>query len=198
MIYLIRHGQTEWNVALRMQGQGDSPLTELGILQAKAVGRKLKESVYQNQFKIFSSPLGRAVKTSEIICSEMGINRESITTEMNLSEVSFGEWNGLNTEEIEKKFPGELSKRLANKWNYQIKDGETYAQASVRVKMWLDIILSEKMDIILITHDVISKLIRGSYLGLDPESILNLDKHIQNRIYLLDKYKVDYVDCKII
>ncbi|MGL5500038.1 MAG: histidine phosphatase family protein, partial [Plesiomonas shigelloides] len=59
-IYLIRHGETEWNATRRIQGHTDSPLTELGMLQAAQVGQYLAE---EGIGKIISSDLGRAQQT---------------------------------------------------------------------------------------------------------------------------------------
>src|SRR5689334_8295809 len=73
VIYLVRHGQTEFNVARRYQGQGDSPLTLLGQMQAKRMGERLAGLVGDpTGWRIVSSPLGRAVATAKIIARALG------------------------------------------------------------------------------------------------------------------------------
>ena len=70
--YLARHGQTVWNTLGQTQGHGNSPLTELGELQAKDLAEAMKEHKID---MIFSSDLGRAVQTAEIIGKEIGVWR---------------------------------------------------------------------------------------------------------------------------
>ncbi|VGO15996.1 Phosphoserine phosphatase 1 [Pontiella desulfatans] len=84
ILYLIRHGQTQWNAERRMQGRSDSPLTEKGIRMAErlADGFPPVDAVY-------ASPQGRARRTAEIIFG----NRE-IQTDDRLREIDLGEWEG--------------------------------------------------------------------------------------------------------
>ena len=98
-IYLIRHGQTVSNTLKRIQGQSDSPLTEFGVQQAHQVGKRLP------QFKLnhlFTSPLGRAKTTAEIIGSYTGL-KPSI--EERLQEISFGDVEGLTWKDVENLHP---------------------------------------------------------------------------------------------
>ncbi len=69
-LYILRHGQTEFNLQHRVQGQCDSPLTELGVAQAHAAGRWLASQGARFE-RIFSSPLGRALATAEIAREEL-------------------------------------------------------------------------------------------------------------------------------
>lgn len=92
--YVIRHGQTEWNVAGRYQGQKDSPLTPEGLLQAKEVAQKLKTIKFD---AIFSSDLLRAQRTAEIIAIE---HRLAVTTTEALRERNFGTIEGKTELEI--------------------------------------------------------------------------------------------------
>jgi ribosomal-protein-alanine N-acetyltransferase len=66
-IFLVRHGETEWNLARRYQGWGDSPLTPRGIAQAEAIGRRLRALPEAEGATLVASPLGRARRTAEII-----------------------------------------------------------------------------------------------------------------------------------
>lgn len=67
MIYLVRHGQTDWNVEGRNQGRTDIELNETGIKQAEETAKKLEGKKFD---KVFSSPLKRAYKTAQIICDD--------------------------------------------------------------------------------------------------------------------------------
>ena len=197
MIYLIRHGQTEWNLAQRMQGRKDSPLTQLGEKQAKAIGIMLKSKIDHTNIIIFSSPLLRAQKTTKIICLETNLNFDSVILDENLMELSFGNWEGLTHEEIERYYPGELTKRNLDKWNYTIEEGESYLVLAARIKKLLQEYQRIEKDIIIVTHDLVSKIMRGIFLNLNPEEILLLDKHPQNRIFLLEKNQIFLIDCEI-
>jgi broad specificity phosphatase PhoE len=92
--YIVRHGQTIWNVERRVQGQKDSPLTELGKQQAKETAEKLKHISFD---KIFSSDSGRAVETAEILKLEHEI---AVLTTKALRERSFGPYEGKPIHEL--------------------------------------------------------------------------------------------------
>jgi len=72
VIYLVRHGETEWNLVRRYQGWGDSPLTERGLAQAEAIGRLLSGLPEARSAELVSSPIGRARRTAEIIRESLG------------------------------------------------------------------------------------------------------------------------------
>ncbi|MHC1684437.1 MAG: histidine phosphatase family protein [Clostridiaceae bacterium] len=100
-VFLIRHGETEYNVQGRFQGSKDINLTENGIAQA----HQLKER-FQNKFDyIFSSPLTRAYETAKILASVNGT--EAIKVD-NLREINFGEWEGLTAKEVKDTYPDAL------------------------------------------------------------------------------------------
>src|SRR3989344_2130504 len=88
IFYIVRHGESEWNVKGLLQGHSDSALTKKGINQAKLVGKALK-NVYFNA--IFSSDTLRASKTAEIIAMERNL---AINTTELLRERNFGRWEG--------------------------------------------------------------------------------------------------------
>lgn len=96
-IYLVRHGETEWNVKGFMQGQTDSPLTKEGVRQAKVLGKKLKKI---NFSAVFSSDLLRAKRTAEIIALERKI---AVKTTKLLRERAFGRFEGIHNQEFEKQ-----------------------------------------------------------------------------------------------
>jgi broad specificity phosphatase PhoE len=86
--YIVRHGETEWNVKKLLQGQGDSPLTTTGITQASLLGKKLQHIHFD---AVFSSDLLRAKRTAEIITLDRNI---AVTTTELLRERSHGKWEG--------------------------------------------------------------------------------------------------------
>lgn len=80
MIYIVRHGQTDWNVEGRYQGRIDIELNEVGIKQAETIHKELKNIKFD---KVFSSPLKRAYKTAEIICDNNIIKDERLIERCN-------------------------------------------------------------------------------------------------------------------
>ena len=117
MIYLIRHGETEWNRAGRMQGQLDSPLTERGQTQARAVGETLAELTGGGDgLAMVASPLGRTMATATLIAEALGA--KDIAADERLMEMSWGDWDGLTHPEIEARSPGELARRKAGRTDH--------------------------------------------------------------------------------
>ena len=97
-IYLVRHGETEWNKIGIVMGQSDSPLTEAGLEQAKTTAQELKDVHFD---AIFSSDLHRAHITAEIIKLEREL---VIQTSKALRERTYGSWEGKLSEEYRKNF----------------------------------------------------------------------------------------------
>jgi broad specificity phosphatase PhoE len=106
-IYLVRHGVTAWNQAMRMQGQTDVPLAELGQEQAARIGRRMALMALPPQ-AVWSSDLSRARTTAEAIAQPLGL---TVRTLPQLRETGFGVWEGLTRDEIVARGEGEL---LAN------------------------------------------------------------------------------------
>src|SRR5690242_580485 len=98
-IFLVRHGETEWNLARRYQGWSDSPLTPAGIAQAEAMGRRLCQLPEAAEAEIVASPLGRARRTAEIIAECLGRQTPPRLDER-LREISIGSWDGLSRREV--------------------------------------------------------------------------------------------------
>lgn len=183
MIYIIRHGQTRWNLEERKQGRTDSPLTMTGFRQAMAIAEILRDLIPTiGNVKVYASPLYRTQQYAQIIFDYLGWNTDNINVEPSIQEHGFGAWEGLTDYEIEQKFPGEITKRKADWWNYQIPGGgESYELISHRVQDFLDKCNFDDINI-LITHEMISKVMRGKLEDLSQEDTLALN-HPQNVIY---------------
>ena len=183
MIYIVRHGQTAWNLQGRKQGRKDSPLTLKGIQQAKEISNILNNSIEDyTGFKVVVSPQWRCQQFASIICELTGINFSECIFEENLREHCFGLWEGKTEEEIENDFPGFLAKRYIpeNYWSYVVPMGESYELLYSRVGKVLD--KYQGQNVIFICHEMVSKVIRGNKLSLSPEQILPL-KHPQDCVY---------------
>lgn len=98
-LYLVRHGQTDWNAARRVQGRTDIPLNDTGREQARGAGELLARREWD---AIYSSPLSRAVETAEIIGARIGI--DTVTTVDALMERDYGDAEGMTDAEIDARF----------------------------------------------------------------------------------------------
>lgn len=100
-IYLVRHGETDWNLGHRIQGSTDIPLNDTGRGQAVRAGRLLARRSWD---AIYSSPLSRAMETATIISSTVGLGPPLAIGA--LVERSYGDAEGMTDREIRKRFPG--------------------------------------------------------------------------------------------
>ena len=89
VIFLVRHGETEWNLRRRYQGWGDSPLTARGVVQGEAIGRRIARMPETEGAPIVSSPLGRARRTAELIQTARG-DGAPLQFDERLKEISIG------------------------------------------------------------------------------------------------------------
>jgi broad specificity phosphatase PhoE len=98
-ILLARHGETDWNLARRVQGHTDVPLNATGIAQAQALADELAA---EPLVAVFSSDLARALDTAVVVAAR---HRLPVTADPDLREKNFGSWEGLTDTEIEERFP---------------------------------------------------------------------------------------------
>ncbi|NOR63574.1 MAG: hypothetical protein GQ535_13900 [Rhodobacteraceae bacterium] len=98
-LFILRHGQTEWNVLGKYQGQMDSPLTKLGLVQARSQGKILQAHVASRKLQAYASPLLRAARTAELALLPLG---QHARLDSRLKEVSFGTREGRTRAEIAK------------------------------------------------------------------------------------------------
>jgi broad specificity phosphatase PhoE len=128
-IYLLRHGETEWNAWGRYQGRLDSPPTETGIDQALACANLLSANV-PNVDALVSSPLGRARQTTDCL---LGSGRyPEPCFDNRLSEVSLGPWDGLSLDDIDAGWPSLLDGTNQYDWYFRSPGGESFEQALAR------------------------------------------------------------------
>ena len=125
-LLLVRHGETDWNAAGRIQGATDTPLNARGREQALALAGKLR---YERPARLCTSPLRRAVETAEIIGAELGLAPEMLDA---LREISFGAWEGCSWEEIQRRWPGDFAWCEGDRLHRAPPGGESYAQLMER------------------------------------------------------------------
>ncbi|MDM8558008.1 histidine phosphatase family protein [Candidatus Parabeggiatoa sp. HSG14] len=148
-IFLIRHGETVWNVERIIQGHLDSPLTEKGITQIEALANHLKSQKFD---ALYSSDLGRAYQTAKCISKTTGL---SIVTDKRLRERNLGIFQGIAKKVLKTKFPEESRFYEANDANYVIPEGESIKQLSKRCITYFEELLQKHagQHILVTTHN---------------------------------------------
>lgn len=151
-LFLIRHGQTDWNLRGKIQGSYDSELNDTGVRQAEELGREVLELNYKFS-KIYSSPQKRAVKTAEIL--GQAINVGYITTK-GLEEMNLGDWEGLSWDEVKGKYPNEYDEWYINRRYTKSPKGESYQDMIERVLAVIHKIINENShDVAIVTHSAV-------------------------------------------
>jgi alpha-ribazole phosphatase len=130
-IYLIRHGETESNKERRYLGWTESPLSELGLRQAEAVGHYLAS---QGMDELYCSDLNRALHTARVIGAGSGL--KPIITPL-LREIHFGQWEGLTFDEIEKEWGSAISHWLDDPFHKAAPGGESLRDVCERMNEFL-------------------------------------------------------------
>jgi len=192
MIYLVRHGQTEFNRERRIQGHVDSPLTTLGLRQAEAVGHLLRDLIRDPVgWRIVSSPLGRARSTAEIISARLG----GLPVELDdrLKEISWGAYDGRLRSELEAEHPETFGR---TGWAFDAGSGETYEDVAARVGAWLAELPREpQRKVIAVSHGVSGRVLRGLYADL-PRDLAGQQDVPQDAVFLLQHGGVGRIDCE--
>jgi probable phosphoglycerate mutase len=164
--FLLRHGETVWNAAGRLQGALDSPLTPRGQAQARAMGRALASlGVSARSHRWISSPLGRAVQTAELA---RGAPPDGL--DARLAEIGMGDWAGLTLTDIDARWPGPPGEGLVD-FYARVPGGESFASLTTRVRAALDDLRTPS---VIVTHGITSRFLRGAVLGLPPAALGDL------------------------
>lgn len=174
-IYLVRHGETEWNVSKQYQGQLDSRLTHTGEAQASAVGRHMA-GVFAKRgaMPFYCSPLGRCRQTADLICDAARTDPAAIIHDDRLMEIHCGHWQTFTRNEATEKWPDERAARKADFWNYEIPGGgESGNMLRARARAWLEN-LPNTSPILVVAHGMIGMMIRGLCRRLGRDETLAL------------------------
>nr|WP_295742234.1 histidine phosphatase family protein [uncultured Acidocella sp.] len=170
-IFLLRPGETLWNMEGRFQGKLDSALTERGLRQAIHLGGILAGVLgCSTTLPLHVSPLGRALETAKIVGQHVCF-ADMMVPDFRLQEVSAGSWDGLTHEEIEAGWPGVLEGSDQFDWYFRSPDGETLDKALGRVRSWLN-----ELDgpVVVVSHGLLGRLMRGLWAGMSPAEMLRL------------------------
>jgi broad specificity phosphatase PhoE len=154
MIWLARHGETEWSRTMRHTGRTDVELTEQGREEARMLGSGLEGRNFE---RVISSPLSRALETCRL-----ALPSSSIEPSDALLEWDYGEYEGLTTKQIREQRPGWVL------WRDGCPGGETAAEVGERVDPLVAELLQARGDVALFAHGHVLRVLAARWLGLRP------------------------------
>jgi probable phosphoglycerate mutase len=192
MIWLIRHGQTEFNATGRIQGAQDSPLTALGVEQGRRIGARLREIV-PAEARIIASPLGRTQHTARLVRDAAGL-ATGIETDARLAESSLGEWDGMLKDDIRNIAPGYDTAERRWSWFFDAPGGDSYEAMTDRLGGWLEDARVHGGPIVAVSHGVAGRILRGLFLQLPRNEALMLDIP-QDAFFRLNQGQIERIDC---
>jgi probable phosphoglycerate mutase len=182
-IFLVRHGETDWNLAGRLQGYHDIPLNDLGREQAAETARVVERlSGGTNGLDYVASPLSRASQTMAILRAELGLAPDGFRRDPRLREIGFGRWEGATWPELRRRDPVSLAARDADPWNFVPPGGESYAELSARV---LAAIGELTHDAVVVTHGGVVRAILHALTGMPAAQAVELPVR-QGAVYLIE------------
>ena len=142
-VYYIRHGETEWNVAGRLQGRRDVPLNARGRAQALHCGEVLRDLFAREgrdpaTLDYVSSPLVRATETLELAREALGLPHAGYGLDERLSEIAFGDWEGCTIAQLHTRDPQGIAAREHDKFRFVPPNGESYESVMRRMAQWYE------------------------------------------------------------
>ena len=169
MFWIVRHGQTDWNLLGRWQGQSpDAPgLNATGLTQALALRDALKDVKFA---AIYSSDLFRSLQTAQPIAETLGL---TITLEPRLREINLGAWEGMLADDIQALYPRELEERRRNPFHTRAPDGESPRDVAERVLPAVDEIAGRHPydDVLLVSHGLSLAILLCHARGIPLEQV---------------------------
>jgi probable phosphoglycerate mutase len=186
-IYFIRHGETDWNLEGRLQGQKDIPLNDLGRVQAEEAGRRLRNLVPRfEDLDYIASPMTRTRETMERLREAIGLFPDFYRLDERLVELTFGSWEGMTWKEVRKSDPQLAALRERDKWNYAPPGGgESYAMLADRVRPILDDLTR---DSVLVAHGGVARAFLAVACGVSTRHAASIDIW-QGRVLVIEGRK---------
>ena len=168
-IILVRHGETEWNVAEIFRGRLDIELNQTGIKQAGLLAEYLSSAKID---AIYSSPLKRALKTAEIVAGHHNLD---VAIKPGLTDFNYGKWQGLSHQEVKDKYKELYARWINHPDQVAIPEGESLTDVSQRARdVITEIISRHEGTVVLVSHRVVNKVLICALLGLDNSHFWNI------------------------
>jgi broad specificity phosphatase PhoE len=181
-VYIVRHGETDWNAERRYQGQRDIPLNSKGRSQARRNGEALRALLPGIAgIAYVASPLGRARETMQIIRGALGLPAAGYAIDERLKELSYGDWEGQLQADLPATDPAGWAARAPDPYRWRPTGGESYADLTVRAVDWLS---GVERDTLVAAHGGVMRTLQAHVCGLDAERVPVLDAP-QDRVLVL-------------
>jgi broad specificity phosphatase PhoE len=170
-LYLVRHGETEWNAQGRLQGHVDVALSEKGQRQAEAVARRLDGVCFQ---AAYSSDLSRTAETARIMLAQQ--QEVTLTATPQLRERHYGVFEGLTVAERQARYPDMFTASLSNDLDFAPTDGETMSQVGVRMAAFVAELRERHLEetVLIAGHGGSLRCALTALLGLPLEALWRL------------------------
>jgi probable phosphoglycerate mutase len=187
VLYFIRHGETDFNVAQRLQGRSETKLNARGRSQSSELAGVLRDLLERDRHQLsddayVSSPLLRARETMELMRSGLGLDPKAYAIDARLAEISYGEWEGFTLKEIQARDPGVLQRRERDKWDFRPPGGESYREVAERVAAWYATV---SRDTVLAAHGGVARALMANFHILPEEEATHADI-LQGVVYVFD------------
>lgn len=187
---LVRHGETVWNRERRMQGHSDSPLSAVGVRQARQLARRLAA---ERCCALYSSDSGRAYRTARAIAEATG---HDIRIDVRLRERHFGAFEGLTAEEIERAYPAEYARFRSRDPDFVVPGGESARAFRDRCLACLAEIAARHRDgsVIVVTHGLVLDMVYRAAEGLalqEPRPVPLLNASLNIFRYAAGRWKTE-------
>ena len=195
LLYVIRHGQTDYNREERLQGARDIQLNDTGRAQAAANGRALATlpglELPLDDFDWVASPLGRTRETMELVRNAAGLDPRAYRTDPLLVELSFGDWEGQTLSEVEAHSPELIAERNRGKWLFRPPGdrAESYAMLAERTDRFL---ASVNRPTICVAHGGVIRTLFARIGGIDGNeaAVISIP---QDRVLKIDGKQIGWV-----
>ena len=183
-LYLIRHGETDWNAEGRLQGGRDIPLNDYGRVQAEEAAARLK-ALYPrfDDLDFVSSPMSRTRETMEILRRSLGLHASYYRIEECLREITFGSWEGNTWNEVRAMDNASAKAREQDKWSFVPPGGESYAMLTTRIRPWFDALTR---DTVAVAHGGIARSLMALSGSIPAKEAVMADIH-QGQVLVFDK-----------
>jgi len=187
VLYFIRHGETDFNVAQRLQGRSETSLNARGRTQSREYAGILRDLFERDRhqaadYAYVSSPLLRARETMQLLRSQLGLDPGAFAIDDRLAEISYGQWEGFTLAEIQARDPGVLQRRERDKWDFMPPGGESYREVAERVAAWYATVTR---DAVIAAHGGVARALMANFHILPEEEATHSDI-LQGVVYVFD------------
>lgn len=178
-LVLVRHAETDYNQQGMWAGRKDAVLTSKGEIEAKEVGRKIKEISPQSEWEVFTSPLKRTQKTAALAIEAGGLSVKALKNSPEIIERDYGDFTGMNKWEVRDQVGEQKFKEIRRSFNYPIPNGESLKEVYKRVVPWYSEqvlpLLKNGEDVLVVAHGNSLRALVKYLEGMSDEAIADFE-----------------------